>query len=305
MNLLALAGLLTGLAGAGAIYAGLRAGRPADATAAYLDELLAPAGGDRPPRPWDAPLRERLLRPVRVKAVALAGELTPATHLDRVHQSLLRAGLAQRVRAEEVVALNVATFAGALLVAALVVQQVAPPARLAVATVLLFGLIGAVLPQVWLERAGEERESAIQRALPDVLDLMAISVEAGVGLDSAMLVATEHMQNPLTTELTLALTEMELGLPRRQALQNLRRRVGVADVSNVVVALLQADELGMPIGHVLRLQAAEMRSKRRMRAREQAGKLPVKIVFPLVLFIFPPILVILIGPSVGDLAKAL
>jgi tight adherence protein C len=212
--------------------------------------------------------------------------------------------LATRIRAEEVVAINAATLGGALVLALGLVGRIDPPGRLALAAILLLGLVGAVAPQAWLERKADERTAAIQRALPDVLDLMAISVEAGVGLDAAMMVATEHLDNPLTSELGLTLTEMELGLPRRQALQNLRRRADIPELSSVVVALLQADELGMPIGHVLRLQGTEMRAKRRMRAREQAGKLPVKIIFPLVLFIFPPILVILMGPAMGSLAKA-
>ena len=108
----------------------------------------------------------------------------------------------------------------------------------------------------------------------------------------------EHFDSPLADEFSRTLKEMELGLPRREALQNLKRRTEVPELSNFVLALTQADALGMPIGRVLKTQAAEMRLKRRQWAREKAAKLPVKILFPLVLFIFPPVFVVVLGPAV-------
>ena len=140
--------------------------------------------------------------------------------------------------------------------------------------------------------------------LPDTLDLLAISVEAGVGFEGAMAVVCEQFDSPLADEFSRTLKEMELGLPRREALQNLKRRTEVPELSNFVLALTQADVLGMPVGRVLKASATEMRSKRRQWAREKAGKLPVKILFPLVLFIFPAVLVIVLGPAASDIAEA-
>jgi tight adherence protein C len=163
-------------------------------------------------------------------------------------------------------------------------------------------LIGAGLagPYAWLNRRMQERQTSILRDLPDILDLLAISVEAGVGLEGAMDVVCTNFSSPLATEFAHTLKEMELGLSRKEALQNLKRRAEVPELSNFVIALVQADALGMPLGRVLHTQATEQRSRRRQWAREKAGKLPVKILFPLIVFIFPAILVVVLGPAVGS-----
>ena len=137
--------------------------------------------------------------------------------------------------------------------------------------------------------------------LPAALDLLAIAVEAGTGFEGAISVVGQNFMTPLGFELSRLLKEMELGLSRREALQNLKRRTGVPEIGGLVQALVQADALGMPIGRVLKTQAVEMRSKRRAWAREKAGKLPVKIMIPLVVFIFPAILVITMGPAVSTI----
>jgi tight adherence protein C len=115
----------------------------------------------------------------------------------------------------------------------------------------------------------------------------------------------EHFESPRAEEFSRTLKEMELGLPRREALQNLKRRTEVPELSNFVLALTQADALGMPIGRVLKTQAGKMRLKRRQWAREKAAKLPVKIMFPLVLFIFPPLFVVVLGPAEASISGSL
>ena len=148
------------------------------------------------------------------------------------------------------------------------------------------------------------RQEQLLRDLPDTLDLLAISVEAGVGFEGALGIVCEHFDSPLADEFSRTLKEMELGLPRREALQNLKKRTEVPELSNFVLALTQADVLGMPIGRVLKTQATEMRSKRRQWAREKAAKLPVKILFPLILFIFPPVFVIVLGPAAAQIGRS-
>src|SRR5438477_5271456 len=150
----------------------------------------------------------------------------------------------------------------------------------------------------------KNRQDQLLKDQPDTLDLLAISVEAGVGFEGALGVVCEHFQSPLADEFSRTLKEMELGLPRREALSNLKRRTEVPELSNFVLALTQADALGMPLGRVLKTQASEMRNKRRAWAREKAAKLPVKILFPLVLFIFPAILVVILGPAASTTMKA-
>jgi tight adherence protein C len=165
--------------------------------------------------------------------------------------------------------------------------------------------MGALFPSAWLTRKVTERKTMILRDLPDTLDLLAISVEAGMGFEGALEVVCQNFTSPLADEFSRTLREMELGLPRRDAFQNLKRRTEVPELSNFVLALLQADALGIPIGRVLKTQAAEMRMKRRQWAREKAGKLPVKIMFPLVAFIFPAVLVVVLGPAGSSIGKAL
>ena len=244
---------------------------------------------------------DRLVHPVLAALGRQVASLTPSSRLDRVHDDLLRAGIATRLRAEEVLALNVLTAVGAAALAVLWTIAASPPMRLAIAGCAAVSVAGVALPRAWLRRKVTERREAIFRDLPDALDLMVIGMEAGVTFDGALQVVADHLDTPLGSELGRTLAEMELGLSRRDALLNLKRRVDVPELTMVVAALLQADALGMSVSRVLRVQAAEMRNKRRQWAREKAGKLPVKILFPLVVFIFPPVMVVVIGPAFSDL----
>jgi tight adherence protein C len=242
------------------------------------------------------------LRGVR-KLGAIVANNTPAAILDKLHEQLLQAGLTAKIRAEEFLAVNLVTGVVAVFVALGWMAVSHPSARMGVMGFALLTIAGVCTPRAWLRRRVDDRKQSMFRDLPDALDLMVISVEAGVSFDGALQVVADHLQGPLGDELTRTLTEMELGLSRREALQNLRRRADQPELTHVVVSLLQADALGMPIGRVLRAQATEMRSKRRQWAREKAGKLPVKILLPLVLFIFPPVMVIVVGPAWSDIVK--
>lgn len=166
------------------------------------------------------------------------------------------------------------------------------------AVAVLLGAMGFMWPSVRLARQVRQRSEAILDDLPDTLDLLAISVEAGLGFEGAVEVVREHFVSALADEFTLMLGEMQLGLSRREALENMRNRTDVAALSTFIQAMIQADALGMPVGRVLKTQAMEMRSQRRQWAREKAAKLPVKILLPLVLFIFPPIMIVVLGPAV-------
>ena len=244
------------------------------------------------------PLVHRVLRPLAGSAGSTIGSITPRAQLDRIHSKLLQAGLGSTMRAEEFATLQVVLMGAALAGSLVLTVVVQPQLRFALLLVLglpLFALLG---PLSWLERRVKERKDAIRNDLPDALDLMAIAVEAGTGFEGAVAVVCENFDTSLGSELSRMLKEMELGLSRREALQNLRRRTDVPELSGFVIAIIQADALGMPVGRVLKTQAVEMRNKRRAWAREKAGKLPVKIMFPLVLFIFPAILVITLYPAI-------
>ena len=247
------------------------------------------------------PFVVRALRPLG-GVLSQVGRLTPSNYLDEVHRKLLHAGLSASLRAEELVTAQVLTTALGLVLAILWVTLGHPAARFTVLALVLLPFMGAIAPHAWLNRKVAERKEAILKDLPDTLDLLAISVEAGMGFEGALDVVCTHFSSPLADEFSRTLREMELGLSRRDALQNLKRRTEVPDLSNFVLAMTQADALGMPIGRVLKTQAAEMRLKRRQWARERAGKLPVKILFPLVMLIFPAILVVILGPAVASIS---
>lgn len=251
------------------------------------------------------PFINRVLRPIGTQLLGNFGSLLPSNYRDNIHQKLVHAGLSGRFRAEEVVTAQILAGVLGLVLGLAVGATTGASGGQRLLYMLLLPAAGAVAPSAMLNRKLEERRNAILRDLPDTLDLLAISVEAGVGFEGALGIVCDHFQSPLADEFSRTLKEMELGLPRREALQNLKRRTEVPELSNFVLAMTQADALGMPIGRVLKTQADEMRSKRRQWAREKAAKLPVKIMFPLVLFIFPPVFVVVLGPAASQISQNL
>ncbi|MGZ4206114.1 MAG: type II secretion system F family protein [Actinomycetota bacterium] len=244
------------------------------------------------------PFVPRLLRPAGTRAVGLVRALLPSNYLDRIRRKLVVAGLTNRVTAEEFVAIQLVSVFGCALLGMVLTLLKGWSAQGILRAMVVLAVLGALGPIQWLQKSREKRQGLIRRDLPDILDLLAISVEAGVGLEGAIEVVGKHFDTPLAVEMGRMLREMELGVPRRTALQNLKARVDVHEVSNFVMSMVQADALGMPIGRVLRTQATEMRIRRRQWAREKAGKLPVKIIFPLVTFILPALFVVVLGPAV-------
>ncbi len=293
--------------GAGLAAVGVaRARRPAFNVAEYFNQLDSDGAG--PVDEFEAKLAEpfwvRVVKPFSGRALKSVTRFTPREYLERTHRKLLLSGLTGSMRAEEFVIAQAAAT-GLLTVGALAYLFFAQPApRIGILLLVLAPVIGWCLPASWLSRKVNERQGAILKDLPDTLDLLAISVEAGMGFEGALEIVCQHFHSPLAEEFARTLHEMELGLPRRDAFQNLKRRTEVPELSNFVLALLQADALGIPIGRVLKTQATEMRSKRRQWAREKAAKLPVKMLFPLVLFVFPAIMVVVLGPAAAGISQA-
>lgn len=166
------------------------------------------------------------------------------------------------------------------------------------------GALGGASVPYYLSMRIKERQREIQRALPDVLDLLTVSVEAGLSFDGALVKLAEKMKGPLVEELTRVLQEMRIGIPRKTALTAMAKRCDVEDLSLFVSAIVQADQLGVGIAKVLRIQAAEARDKRRMKIRELAMKAPIKMLFPLVFLILPALFVVVLGPAVLSIIKA-
>lgn len=280
--------------------------RPQVDAAAVLAELEA-SPADEPLDEFEGRLQEsfapRLLRPAGRKMAGLMQGLLPGNYLDRLRHKLVVAGFAGRVAPEEFLTLQlVSSVVGGLLGWGLAVVRGWGPVGLGRAIVVMAAL-GFLAPVNWLQRGRERRQLAVRRDLPDILDLMAISVEAGVGLEGAIEVVTQNFDGPLAREMGRMLREMELGVSRRGALTNLKRRLEVPEVGNFVLSLVQADALGMPLGRVLHAQANELRLRRRQWARERAARLPVKIVFPLMVFILPALFVVVLGPAVISISE--
>ena len=298
--------LLFAIAGTAMIYAGvtMRRTAPINDPGEYLRSLDDYEEIDQFQQLLSEPFIGRVLRPIASRTLGAMSSVLPANYLDGIRQKLLFSGLSSRYRPEEIVTAQV-MLACVGFAAGLGYSVLTHPSN-GLALIFTVGLpvLGAFYPTGKLSSATKKRQEALLKDLPDTLDLLAISVEAGVGFEGALGVVCDHFQSPLADEFSRTLKEMELGLPRREALQNLKKRTEVPELSNFVLALTQADALGMPIGRVLKTQATEMRTKRRQWAREKAAKLPVKILFPLVLFIFPPVFVIVLGPAASQIAQA-
>ncbi|MCR3748043.1 type II secretion system F family protein [Lentzea californiensis] len=174
-----------------------------------------------------------------------------------------------------------------------------------VAGLVLGAVFGFFLPDLLLLNAGQKRQELIRRALPDALDMLTVCVEAGLGFDAAMAQVARNTSGPLAQECVRVLQEMQIGKSRNESLRALTLRTTVAELRAFVSALAQAGELGVPIASVLREQAREMRLRRRQRAEEQAQKVPVKILFPLITCLFPAMFVIIIGPGAISIARVL
>ncbi|MBM3705484.1 MAG: type II secretion system F family protein [Actinobacteria bacterium] len=154
-----------------------------------------------------------------------------------------------------------------------------------------------MLPDYYLKSRIAKRQDEIKRTLPNALDLLTISVEAGLGFDQALIKVANNIKGTLGEEFKRAIKEMEIGMPRKEALRNLGKRTDVAELNTFIFSIIQADIFGISVGKVLRVQASEMRIKRRQIAEEKGLKAPVKLVFPTILFLFPALMVIVLGPA--------
>jgi tight adherence protein C len=246
----------------------------------------------------DPSFNDRVLTPVLGRFVGLGRRLTPNDYAERIQSKLDVAGnppgmTVDRIVSLKVVGIGVGVGAGVLL--AVLLDWSAARWILAAAG---GGVLGYYAPNLYLYQKGHDRTEKMQRALPDALDLLSISVEAGLGFDAALSQVARNTYGPLAQELARVLQEMQIGLGRSAALRALGERSTLPDLRSFTSAMVQADSFGIPIGQVLRVQSAEIRLKRRQRAEEQAQKVPVKIMIPLVLFILPCLFIAVIGPAI-------
>ncbi len=250
--------------------------------------------------PAGAGLVYRVLEPVLRVVADLGRRLAPQTRVEQLRRRIVHAGREAVLTPERMLTRK----AGGGLAGLLLGLIVPWPFGIRVAVAVALAAVMFVLPDALLGAAADRRQQAVARDLPEALDLLAITVEAGVGLEQAILIVSENLPGPLGDEFTRMLREIQLGVPRREALGALRARTDVAELSAFVAALVQADQMGAAIADVLKAQAGQVRLRRRQRARERAAKTPVKILFPLVFGILPAIFIVTLGPAFLSIARA-
>ncbi len=229
--------------------------------------------------------------------------MTPVGWVDGLERNVTLAGLERTWPAEKVLVVNIVT--GAVGVGLGLYQLSLGITLQFVIVALLTGWIGVFAPSTILTRRARVRQEQIQRELADAMDQITMGVEAGLGFEGALMRVAEGGKGPLAAEFTRMLKEMHIGVTRSTALRNLAARTDVPDLDAFVIAVTQAEQYGLPIAQVLRVQASEMRVKRRQRAEEQAMKLPLKLIFPLGFCIFPALFIVLVGPGALRIYRAL
>ena len=241
---------------------------------------------------------ERIVVPLQRRALAVGRRLTGADKAERIRHRLDLAGNPRDWSVDRVVALKV--IAGLTVPVCLVVYGLV--LGFSLRTEVLLGLVGLVVgffaPDLYLYQCAAKRAEQMRKTLADAVDLLTISVEAGLGFDAAVQQVARNTDGPLAEEFARVLREMQLGKGRADALRGMAERSSVEDLQAFVGAMVQADAFGIPIGEVLRVQSSEMRLKRRQYAEEKAQEVPVKIMIPLILFILPCLFVVVMGPAV-------
>jgi tight adherence protein C len=240
--------------------------------------------------------RERVLAPGVARLARISLKLNPRMTVQAVEAKLLSAGLARKVTPTAFLAtkaaLGVAGLAFGTVVGGTLGGKLA-----ALPFAFLCTFIGFALPGMVLTMKVRARKEMLRMQLPDALDLLAVSVEAGLGFDGAIAKLTEHLDGPIVEEFTLTLNEMRIGESRHDALKKLAERAAAPEVGHFTRAIIQADVLGISLGRILKVQASDTRDRRQAAAEEKAMKAPIKMLFPTVIFIFPAMFLVILGPA--------
>ena len=274
---------------------------PATDTGKMVEERLQGYEGKRPltleEQELQVPFAERFLRPAMARLGNLLSRSTPEKSRQNLSNRLDLAGRPGNLTTED--------FGAVRLVAAAIMAAVGLGVGFLlgnitylVISVALGGVLGYYLPVLWLKQKVDARRAEIQKALPDAMDLMVIAVDAGLGFDAALTRVTDKYRNALSEEFAKMLREVQLGRPRIEALDELGRSSGVDDLHNFIQAVIQSEQFGTGIAKILRIQADEMRRRRKQRAQEKAAQATLKMLLPMVGCIFPTLWIVLLGPAI-------
>ena len=244
-------------------------------------------------RPWT----DRILGPILGRLTSIGRILTPSRNLAQLQKDLIRSGLADKLSVPDFLGLRFLT--GATIAAIFAFSTVAyRPLGSALWFILSAFVVGLYLPNIWLRGRVRRRKTTLSRALPDALDMMSICVDAGLGFEAAIQKVAYQWDTELSLELRRVISEIAVGVSRVDALRHMVDRTDVPEVASFVAVLVQADQLGISIRTVLKTQADQMRVRRRQLAEEAAHRAPLKMLFPMVFFIFPAMFLIILGPAI-------
>jgi tight adherence protein C len=290
--------IIAGLAAAAVllITIGLAARPPRDAVQARLEQLVVQ------PKTLEEyelnqPFAERVLRPLVKRLSRIGRRGDQGGIIARTDAKLEKAGYPGGLRGADWMGVKILSAAVLAVLLFFLGLLLAGPALAFIFALMGLGF-GFILPEFWLGRRIRARSMAMILQLPDALDLLTISVEAGLGFDAALAKVVEKMEGPLVQEFRQALAEIRMGRTRRDALRDIVARADARPVANFIGAIVQAEQLGVPIAKVLQIQSQQLRIERRQRAEEAAAKAPVKMLFPMVGCIFPTIFIVILGPAI-------
>lgn len=271
-----------------------------------IDERLANFA-DRPAsleeRELSLPFSERVLKPLIKNWSTRLGSKSPTKSNEKIRMKLAQAGNPSGMGVSEFLGLRVLLALG-LSVGVFLLLTLVGNASLAILLGPILGVFGFMMPGIWLDRKIKSRRKEITKTLPDAIDLLTISVEAGLGFDPALMRVAEKWDNALSREFARVLSEMRIGKAKREALREMSQRVDEEGLATFISSVIQADQLGVSITHVLRIQSEAMRMKRRQRAEAAAQKAPLKMLFPMIFLIFPALYVVILGPAIPRMIEA-
>ena len=283
------------------IFLGLTSRTSVDPVQARLTQLGAMQAKNLEELELQQPFIERTLRPLANRVSGSMSRIASSSFQERTEKRLALAGNPGNLRVADWLGVKaVGAVVGALIFALLFivigVLKLPPVLRFAMPVIGL--MLGYTIPEFWLGGRVKKRQHLILLMIPDALDLLTISVRAGLGFDAALGKVVEKLNGPLTDEFRRALAEVRVGKARREALRDIIPRTEVPPLTNFIGAIIQAEQLGVSISKVLQVQSEQLRIERRQRAEEQAAKAPIKMLFPLVGCIFPSLFIVILGPAI-------
>ncbi|MDO8483500.1 MAG: type II secretion system F family protein [Candidatus Limnocylindrales bacterium] len=282
------------------IVFGLTSNASVDPVQARLTQLGTMQARNLEELELQAPFTERTLRPLAARLSGTVSRVTSSSFSERTEKRLALAGNPGDMRVADWLGIKaIGAIIGGILFFFLfaVVGVLGLPFLIGVLLGFVGALFGYTIPEFWLGGRVRKRQHAILLMIPDALDLLTISVRAGLGFDAALGKVVEKLPGPLSEEFRRALAEVRVGKQRREALRDIVARTEVPPLTNFIGAIIQAEQLGVSISKVLQVQSEQLRIERRQRAEEQAAKAPIKMLFPLVGCIFPSLFIVILGPA--------